>query len=75
MSAQKQVHIEYGINTFVTPTADMNAGWKKIRRVRTRDNLMDRITATWDPLIGKINNKPGWTGDTDSGLHKASSTV
>jgi len=58
MSAQKQVHIEYGINTFVTPTADMDAGWKKIRRVRTRDNLMERIVATWDPLIGKINNSP-----------------
>lgn len=58
MSAQKQVQIEYGINTFVTPTANMDAGWKKIRRVRTRDNLMDRIAATWDPLIGKINNSP-----------------
>ncbi len=58
MSAQKQVHIEYGINTFVTVTDDMDAGWKKIRRVKTRDNLMDRIAATWDPLIGKINNSP-----------------
>jgi len=58
MSAQKQVQIEYGINTFVTPTADMDAGWKKIRRVRTRDNLMDRIAAIWDPLVGKINNSP-----------------
>ncbi len=58
MSAQKQVQIEYGINTFVTVTAHMDAGWKKIRRVRTRDNLMDRIAATWDPLIGKINNSP-----------------
>lgn len=58
MSAQKQVHIEYGINTFITVTADMDPGWKKIRRVRTRDNLMDRIAATWDPLMGKINNRP-----------------
>lgn len=58
MSAQKQVQVEYGINTFITVTADMDAGWKKIRRVRTRDNLMDRIAATWDPLIGKINNSP-----------------
>ena len=58
MSAQKQVHIEYGINTFITVTANMDAGWKKIRRVRTRDNLMDRIAGTWDPLIGKINNSP-----------------
>lgn len=58
VSAQKQVHIEYGINTFVTPDADHDAGWKKIRRVKTRDNLIDRITATWDPLIGKVNNSP-----------------
>ena len=33
MSAQKQVQIEQGINTFVTVTADYDAGWKKIRRV------------------------------------------
>ena len=58
MSAQKQAHIEYGINTFVTVTADYDAGWKKIRRVKTRDNLIDRIAFTWDPLIGKINNSP-----------------
>lgn len=58
MSAQKQVQIEYGINTFITVTADMDAGWKKIRRVKTRDNLIDRIAFTWDPLIGKINNSP-----------------
>ncbi|ADQ06509.1 conserved hypothetical protein [Caldicellulosiruptor hydrothermalis 108] len=58
LSAAKQVQIEYGINTFVTVTADMDAGWKKIRRVRTRDNLIDRITATWEPLVGKINNSP-----------------
>ncbi|EMT38124.1 Phage tail sheath protein [Thermoanaerobacter thermohydrosulfuricus WC1] len=58
LSAQKQVQIEYGINTFVTVTADMDAGWKKIRRVRTRDNLMDRISATWEPLVGKISNSP-----------------
>jgi hypothetical protein len=57
-SAKKQVHIESGITTFVTPTADMDAGWKKIRRMRTRDNLIERIVATWDPIIGKINNNP-----------------
>lgn len=58
MNANKQVQVEYGITTFVTPTADMDAGWKKIRRVKTRDNLMARIAGTWDPLIGKINNSP-----------------
>lgn len=57
-SAQRQVQVEYGINTFISVTATMDAGWKKIRRIRTRDNLMTRIAATWDPLIGKINNSP-----------------
>ena len=58
ISSQRQVQIEYGINTFVSPTADYDAGWKKIRRVRTRDNLIARISATWEPLIGKLNNNP-----------------
>jgi len=56
LSSQKQVQIEQGINTFITPTADLDMGWRKIRRVRTRDTLIDRIGATWDWLIGKINN-------------------
>src|SRR5690606_13818953 len=55
---QKQVHIEYGINTLVTPSADQDIGWKKIRRVKTRDFLIDSIAATWDPIVGKINNSP-----------------
>ncbi len=62
MSARKQVHIEQGINTFITPTADMDAGWKKIRRVKTRYNLIDRITETWDPLVGKVDNDPDGRG-------------
>ena len=57
-SAQRQPQVEYGINTFISATATMDIGWSKIRRVRTRDNLMTRISATWDTLIGKINNSP-----------------
>lgn len=62
MSATKNVHIEYGINTFITPTPEMDAGWKKIRRVRTRYNLMERIAATWDPLVGKVDNDENGRG-------------
>ncbi|MFZ7103374.1 MAG: phage tail sheath subtilisin-like domain-containing protein [Peptococcaceae bacterium] len=53
-----QVQVEYDINTLVTLDADQDAGWRKNRRVRTRDNLIDRIVAAWDPLIGKVNNSP-----------------
>ncbi len=62
MSAKKQIHIDYGINTFIIPTKDMDAGWQKIRRVKTRYNLIDRITKTWDPLVGKVDNDPDGRG-------------
>jgi hypothetical protein len=52
------IQIEYGINTLVVLSSDQDAGWKKIRRVSTRIELMKRITATTDPLIGKVDNDP-----------------
>lgn len=36
--------IDYGINTLITLGEDEDEGWKKIRRVRTRFELIDRIT-------------------------------
>lgn len=57
-NANGQVQIEYGINTLVTLTADQDAGWKKIRRVSTRFELMKRIVAVTDPLIGMVDNSP-----------------
>jgi phage tail sheath gpL-like len=57
-SASKRVQIEYGINTLTAPSANLDDGWKKIRRVRTRDYLIESIVRTWDPLIGKVNNSP-----------------
>lgn len=55
-NAKKQVWIEQGINTLITPSGDMDEGWKKIRRVKTRFELMQRVTDTTEPLIGKVNN-------------------
>lgn len=52
------VRVHYGITTFTTPTADKDLGWSKIRRVRTRDYLLNRIENEWDPMIGQINNSP-----------------
>ena len=36
--------IDYGINTLVSLGEDEDEGWKKFRRVRTRYELIDRIT-------------------------------
>jgi hypothetical protein len=60
LSAKRQVIIEKGINTLVSLSADQDAGWKKIRRTRTRYNLQDRVAVRWADLVGKIdNNKDG----------------
>ncbi len=56
VNANDQIRIESAINTLITPSGNQDAGWKKIRRTKTRYELMDRIVATTDPLIGKINN-------------------
>lgn len=55
-NAAREVQIEYGITTLVTPGLEQDDGWKKIRRVRTRDELIAQIVADSDVLIGKVNN-------------------
>lgn len=55
-NSSSQVWIEQGINTLVTPDADQDEGWKKIRRVKTRFELMQRIDDTLEVLVGKVNN-------------------
>ena len=38
------------------PSADKDSGWKKIRRVKERFELMNRIEATLEPYVGSVNN-------------------
>lgn len=52
----KQVWIDNAINTLITPADNQDDGWKKIRRVKTRFELMRRINNTADDLAGKIDN-------------------
>lgn len=52
----KQVWIDNAINTLVTPADNQDDGWKKIRRVKTRFELIRRMSATAEDLIGRIDN-------------------
>ncbi len=52
----KQVWIDNAINTLMTPADNQDDGWKKIRRVKTRFELIRRINITTDELIGKVDN-------------------
>lgn len=51
-----QVQIEQGINTLITPNGEQDEGWKKIRRVKTRFELMQRVDDTTEKLVGKVDN-------------------
>ena len=50
------VQIEYGITTLVNPPEGQDDGWKKIRRTRTRDRLINDTVMATDALVGKVNN-------------------
>lgn len=52
----KQVWIDNAINTLITPPNNEDDGWKKIRRVKTRFELIRRINTTTDDLVGKVDN-------------------
>ena len=52
----KQVWIDNAINTLIMPADNQDDGWKKIRRVKTRFELIRRINTTTDDLVGKVDN-------------------
>lgn len=56
LNTEGLAQIDYGINTKVTLLADEDEGWKKIRRTRTRFELIDRIVYKLYPYLGKWNN-------------------
>lgn len=53
---KKQVWIDSAINTLITPADNQDDGWKKIRRVKTRFELIRRVNSTTDDLVGKVDN-------------------
>lgn len=54
----KKIWIDNAINTLITPADNQDAGWKKIRRVKTRFELLRRANNAADELIGKVDNLP-----------------
>ncbi|MBR1646979.1 MAG: hypothetical protein IJ685_09415 [Selenomonadaceae bacterium] len=45
-------------------------GWKKIRRTKTRFEVMERINSTCDKLIGNINNDTFGRGTVVAAMQK-----
>lgn len=40
----------------INPTEDKDKGWKKIRRVKTRFEMLRRCNQVTDDLVGKVDN-------------------
>jgi hypothetical protein len=55
-NASGQVVVTQGINTLVTPPANKDAGWKKIRRARQRYRFTVRATLATEPMVGRLTN-------------------
>ena len=55
-SSSGNVWIESAVTTLNMPQGEDDEGWKKIKRTKIRKELMNRASATVEPLIGNINN-------------------
>lgn len=56
LSSDGSIWYDSGVNTLVTPdekTQDL--GWKKIRRVKVRFELIDRLDRTLAPKVGRVS--------------------
>ena len=56
LSRGGDVWLDAGINTLVTPPDNMDEGWKSIRRVRTRIELIERAMDAAEGLVGNVDN-------------------
>lgn len=55
MSPDGSIWYDSGINTLTNPADDLDAGWKKIRRVKVRFELIDRLDRALSPKVGKVS--------------------
>lgn len=51
-----QIWIDAAINTLVTLNKNQDSGWKKIRRTKTRLEVLTRCNDTVDSMVGQVNN-------------------
>lgn len=56
LSSKDEVWIDSAINTLINPPENMDEGWKKLRRVKTRHELLYRANAQADDLVGRVDN-------------------
>ena len=60
VSSLGNIWVESAVNTLtsISNSSKDDTGWKKIKRVKVRFELMQRINDTVEPLVGRVNNDP-----------------
>jgi len=56
LSSNKEIWLDCGINTLINPAENLDDGWKTIRRVKTRSELIERSMTAADELVGEVDN-------------------
>lgn len=55
VSPDGNIWYDSGINTLVSPDANQDDGWKKIRRTKVRFELFDRLNRVLEPKVGRVS--------------------
>ena len=55
MSFDGAIWFDSGVNTLVTPADDQDEGWKKIRLVKVRHEIFDRLERALAPKAGRVS--------------------
>lgn len=64
LSNDGSIWYDAGVNTLITPDeATQDLGWKKIRRVKTRFEMIDRLDRTLAPKVGRVTNSTDGIAD------------
>lgn len=74
-SPQGIIWIDNAINTLVELPEDRDAGWKKIRRTKTRFELMYRMNTTSDRLVGVVDNDKNGRETVIANLNEVGATM
>ena len=63
LSSAGQVWYDSGVNTLITTATNQDEGWKKIKRVKVRFELFNRIDRALEPKVGKVVCDADGVGD------------
>lgn len=55
-STDSSIWVDAGITTLVSPTGEDDEGWKKIKRLKVRFELMERLNNRVEPILTRIPN-------------------